>query len=89
MKKLLLAALFLVPSTTVLAHGPGYGNHYYNGNDWITPLVIGGVVGYIVAQPPRTVIQQPVIVGPQPIYQYQTIYDSNCGCYVKALIQIQ
>ena len=106
MKKLLLVTLLATLSTSALAeeHGRYYAPRYYGhgggGGNWIAPLVIGGVAGYVLAQPrqPQTVIvQQPQVVQPlpsyvpangEPIYQYQNIYDANCNCYQRVLVQI-
>jgi hypothetical protein len=76
MKKL-LAVLLLATSSVALAdphhgwqrgYGGAYHHHggYYHNNDWIAPAIIGGVVGYAIAQP-RTVYVQPQVV-------YQTPY---------------
>ena len=79
MKKL-LAVLLLTTSSIALADGHhgwqrGYGDAYHHhgyyhshSNDWIAPAVIGGIVGYAIAQP-RTVYVQP-----QPQIIYQTPY---------------
>ena len=105
MKKLLLLTLLASLSTNALAeeHGRYYAPRYYGhggGGGWVAPLVIGGVAGYVLAQPrqPQTVIvQQPQVVQPlpsyvpangEPIYQYQNIYDANCSCYQRVLVQI-
>ena len=61
-----------------LAHGPGraYGYHshgYYHGNHWVTPLVIGGILGYavtrhydpVIVQQPPVIVQQPTVANTQ------------------------
>jgi hypothetical protein len=86
MKKLALALSLLVASTVASAHGweghggyrgGGYGhyeNHYRGGyNNWVAPALIGGVIGYELAQP-RTVYVQPPVVYQQPQVVYQTPY---------------
>lgn len=95
MKKLLLTLLLLSLSTTVFADGYHNRNYHSNGNDVLLPLIVGGTLGYIIAQP-RTVAQQPqytllpsyVPANNEPIYQYQNIYDGNCACYRRVLVQI-
>lgn len=87
-------------SSAVSAHE--YERHYYRSyyhggaSDWVAPLVIGGVAGYILAQPRQqtVIVQQPVYqplpsyVPAEPVYQYQQIYDANCACYRQILVQI-
>lgn len=87
MKKLILAVALSSVATLSLADGRHvedrryYGNrdnHHYHqtgGGGWVTPLIIGGSIGYILGRPqpqPQVIIQQP----PQVIYQPppQTIY---------------
>ena len=101
--KLKLIALLtgLAMSTSAFAHGTyyGYRPHYAHsgGSDWVAPLIVGGAVGYILAQPrQQTVIVQqpaPVIVDQpyspnQPIYQYQDIYFNDCNCMKRVLVQV-
>jgi hypothetical protein len=79
-------------------HGYNRGhNHNYNrgyNNNWIAPALIGGaIVGsmiYGVTRPdPVYVAPDPVYVNPQiPYgYHYETIFDGNCNCYRRVLIQ--
>ena len=112
MKKLILAVALLATSTVALAdrddfRGRGYRGyrevheyHHGGGGDWIAPLVIGGVAGYVISQStqPRqqtVIVQQPpyqplpsYVPATEPIYQYQAIYDANCNCYQRVLVQI-
>ena len=95
----------LVTATSALADGHGhyepryYRTHGGHGNDWIAPLVIGGVAGYVLAQPRQqtVIVQQPQVVQPlpsyvpaqpEPIYQYQDVYFNDCNCYKRVLVQI-
>lgn len=96
MKNALLILLLVTLSTTASADGY-YNRHYHsNGNDVLLPLIIGGTLGYIIAQPRTVVVQQPqytplpsyVPANSEPIYQYQNIYDGNCACYRRVLVQI-
>lgn len=84
---LMLSALSIMVSPAVNAHG-----YYNNNNAWVTPLVVGGAIGYILAQP-RVIVQQPIIVQPVqiyqvPQYQYQYVYDPACSCTKQILIQM-
>ena len=93
MKKILLASL-LVFSTTVFAHGPhGYWRPAPNGGwHWVSPAIIGGVIGYgltrnyyepyyapapVVVQQPPVVVQQPPVVVQQP----NTVYSNPTVVY--------
>jgi hypothetical protein len=99
MKRILLVTLLATLSTNVLADGHGYRGHDYHGggggNNILLPLIIGGAVGYIIAQP-RTVVVQPQQYVPvpsyvpanEPIYHYENVYDANCSCYRQVLVQI-
>lgn len=99
--KLIALLTGLTLSTSAFAHGPYYGPRYYghvhSSNDWVAPLIVGGAVGYILAQPrQQTVIVQqpaPVVVDQpyspnQPIYQYQDIYFNDCNCMKRVLVQV-
>lgn len=75
MKQLLivLTLLFAVPSW---AQHPGRGIQHHHGhhNDWVAPLIIGGVVGYALAQPRvYTAPPPPVVVYPQNTCPYPYI----------------
>lgn len=88
MKKLLLALLLTITSNTALAHGPGYG-YYHGGNDWIVPMVVGGAVGYLLAQPRVVYVQTPPrVITVEPVYQYMWVTDPQCGCQKQVLIQV-
>jgi len=87
MKKLLLVAVTLMVSTMSFAQDCRWGidhRHHNCGprweprtviverNDWIAPLIIGGIAGAVIAnqnQPQQVVVQQPqtVIVQTQPV----------------------
>ena len=95
MKRILLVTLLATLSTNVLAHGY-YGHGYHgSGNEWLAPLIVGGALGYIIAQPRTVIVQQPqyaplpsYVPANEPIYRYENIYDTNCSCYRQVLVQI-
>ena len=63
MKRLLLALAFLVSTSAMAQHG--HWARHGNGWGWVAPVVIGGAIGYELAQPRPAVIvtqQPPVIV---------------------------
>jgi hypothetical protein len=71
MKKLFVSLLLVGATLPALAQHHGHGiryNHYHHGyhrgNNWVAPLVIGGVVGYVLTRPDPVIVQQPVIIQP-------------------------
>lgn len=66
-----------------------------NGANWVVPLVIGGVLGYALSEPRRESVtyisrsQAPVVYAPQPMYQEQWVYFSDCDCQRKVLVPVQ
>jgi hypothetical protein len=81
MKKIILSMLLLVVAGTASAQW--HHNHHrgpqvvYRDSNWIAPLIIGGIVGSVIAnnnQQPVIVQQQPIYVQPQSvIVQRQTV----------------
>jgi hypothetical protein len=53
--------------------GYGYHEHYRGGNvNWVAPALIGGIIGYELAQPRTVYVQPPVVYNynqPQVVYQ--------------------
>lgn len=75
MKRLFLA-LALLSSTAAFAHGH-WVYRQGGGWNWVTPAVVGGVIGYEVARQPiiapaPVVVEQPVIVQ-QPVVTRQQV----------------
>lgn len=83
MKKILVAATAVALITTTAAAQA-------RGNDWVAPALIGGIVGYAIAQPRPVVVQQPiyqpVYASPQylctPVYQMQQQLDPYGRLYL-------
>ena len=73
MKKSLLALSLLVVIGSALAHGPhrmgGWHGGYYGGGcygcGWVAPAIIGGVIGYEIANRP-VIVEQPPVIYTQP-----------------------
>ena len=64
MKRLFLA-LILLFSMPVWAQHHGHWRHSSGGNwNWVAPVIVGGVIGYEMAQPrpPVIVTQQPPVI---------------------------
>lgn len=74
------------------AHHMKMSNGHNNGN-WAVPLVIGGVLGYVLSEPRResvTYVQSaPMVYAPQPMYQEQWVYFSDCDCQRKVLVRVR
>jgi hypothetical protein len=89
---LLVASLMISAASQAHPYGgrPYWGHNHYG---WVAPIVIGGAVGYAVAQRPQTVIiqQPPSVYYPQPQapygYHYENVLDANCQCYRVVLVQ--
>jgi hypothetical protein len=90
MKKFITILVLALSATTALAqhnhhrHYNHHRGHYYGGNNWMAPLIIGGTLGYVLSRPAPVVIEQPpVYVQPQPVVQPQ------CTRYTRYIYQDQ
>ena len=107
MKKIIVALLLSVTATSALAHDGfrgsqwGYRGGYYGGRHddfgrFVAPALIGGLIGYGLAQPryapPVSVYQAPMVYSPPVVYSapngyhYESLLDANCNCYRTVLI---
>lgn len=99
MKKILAAVSMLLVAGSVYADD--HGGRGRGGVDrWLGPAIIGGILGYTLAQPRTIYVQpapQPIVVipqgaytgpAPQPVYQEFVEYDPGCNCYRHILRQI-
>jgi hypothetical protein len=91
MKKLVAVLLLAVASTSAMAQHHGHRHHghhgHYRGNNWVAPVIIGGVIGYGLTRQyyepyytPQVVVQPPVVVQSQPVctrYIYQDQYGNT------------
>ena len=81
MKKLLLSLALVSASLPALAQHYGYWHrhgHWNHRGDWVAPLIIGGVVGAVIAnnRQQETIVLQnpPMIIQNPPVYvQRQTV----------------
>ena len=88
---LVFASMLLIASSSQA--NPNHWNHSHRHArpNWIAPIVIGGVLGYALAQP-RVVVASPppVYYPPAPVppygYHYETIVDAGCNCYRTVLV---
>lgn len=81
MKKVILALLLVFSIPAFAQHHHGHWRH--GGGDrwfWLAPVIVGGAIAYEVSRPPPPVIvQQPVIVQPQP----QVVQGQNCSPWTQ------
>lgn len=103
MRKILTTIVLAASALTVQAnpyyHHGHRGGHYSGGGNWVAPLVIGGIAGYVLSRPQPVIVQQPTVVAPsgtvytpmggEAVYQYQNIYFADCSCYKQVLVKIQ
>ena len=84
MKQLLLAISMLAVVGTANAQWHHHHGHYRSGNNWIAPVIIGGIIGYELNRPryyePPVIVQQPVIVQP-PVYSVTP--QPNCTLWTE------
>ena len=80
------------PSRHVKMSNNYHGNRHHSSN-WVIPLVVGGVLGYALSEPRREsvtyVSAAPVVYAPQPVYQEQWVYFSDCDCQRKVLVKVR
>jgi hypothetical protein len=74
MKKFLLSCVLLI-STSAMAQHHGHWEHRGGGWGWVAPVVIGGVIGYEIAQP-----RPPVVISQQPPV---IIQQQNCSPWTE------
>jgi hypothetical protein len=102
--KLIIGSVFasILAMSALFAYSPSAqaheGFHYrggccYRGGygmGWVAPAVIGGVIGYEIAQPRTVVVEQPPIVytqpqpyvqAPPPGYHWQDMVDPQTGVH--------
>ena len=88
---LVFASMLLIANSSQANPNHWNHSHHHGGQNWIAPIVIGGVLGYALAQP-RVVVASPppVYYPPAPVppygYHYETIVDANCNCYRTVLV---
>lgn len=96
----IISATVLFVSSAQAGHydrGDRYERHermsHHHGSNWVVPLVIGGVLGYTLSEPRRDTISyvqsNPVVYAPQPMYQEQWVYFSDCDCQRKVLVRVR
>ncbi|MFY9141862.1 hypothetical protein [Sulfuricurvum sp.] len=68
-----------------------YDGHH-SGN-WVVPLVIGGFLGYALSGPRQETVtyvrSAPVVYSPQPVYEEQWVYFSDCDCQRRVLVPVR
>lgn len=98
-----ITASIILASSAYAGHHDRGKNHYqpsrdvkmsnHHASNWVVPLVIGGVLGYAFSPPRREnvmyVQSTPMVYAPQPMYQEQWVYFSECDCQRKVLIPVR
>ncbi|AFV98586.1 hypothetical protein B649_11375 [Candidatus Sulfuricurvum sp. RIFRC-1] len=57
--------------------------------------MIGGVLGYALSEPRResvtyvSSVRSPVVYTPQPVYEEQWVYFSDCDCQRRVLVPVR
>ena len=98
MKKLITILLLTLTAGTVLAQHSGHGirhghnhhhhrGHYYSGNNWMAPLIIGGSIGYILNRPSPVYIEPPPVIQPQCSRYTRYIYQDQNGQVLREEIR--
>ena len=103
MKRLILISA-LLSASIASADACCYRGGYYRGGygaGWVAPALVGGVIGYELAQPRTVVVEQPgvvyaappVVVQPSPVYaqppagyHWQQITDPQTNTQKMALV---
>lgn len=92
MKKLISGLIFLTLCGIANAGQPHYHYrpHHHGNSHWVAPLILGGVLGAVIAnqmQPQPQIIHT---LPPPPYgYRYVQIFDYYCNCSKWALMAIQ
>jgi hypothetical protein len=81
--KLIVISIFaaiLAMSTLFATQAKAQGYYHNHNNNWVAPAIIGGIIGYNLAQPryyPQPVIVQQPVYGPAPMcpYPYAPYYN--------------
>jgi hypothetical protein len=86
MKKILIV-IFLLISTAHAFEPRRYEPHYHGGNGWIAPVLLGGVIGYELAQPPRYVPVPQYVPAPSYVFcaDTNTYVIQGQACPLKAI----
>jgi len=82
MKRFIVLMLLCVSGAAMAQHHHGHWQRHPGGGwGWVAPVVIGGVIGYEMAQPrpPVVVTQQPPVIIQQP----QIIQQQNCSPWTE------
>lgn len=96
MKTVLALILVFLTKTAFAQHyhyyHHNYHRHAYGSHAWVEPLIIGGIIGFVISKatqpPPPQIVYIPAGYPPPPVgFRYEQILDGNCNCYRWVLIQ--
>ena len=88
MRKLITVLLLLVSSSS-FAHEHDDYRHEYRGGLSVPAIIGAAALGYAITRP---MYQQPyynTYQQPQPVYQYQWVYDPYCNCQRQIQVRVQ
>lgn len=91
MKKIVFTVLLMISG--LVNAGPGHNghrqhqHHHYGNSHWITPFIVGGVLGAVIVNqmPLQPQVAQPLPPTPNG-YTYVQVYDYYCNCYRFVLL---
>lgn len=90
MRRFLIGLVVALSTGSALAGPPRPHHHHHGRAHWVAPLIIGGVLGAVIANQAHSAPPPPpvYVYPPQPPYgyQYQQFYDYYCNCYRWALV---
>jgi hypothetical protein len=89
MKKFLVGIVLIIAASSVVAQHwhhrtPIYNYYHGHPNDWVAPLIIGGIIGAVITR--ETIVQQPPVIIQQPLPSNTVIIDGQI--YVKQIMQV-
>ena len=88
MKRLITAVALVALSVPAMAqhyHGP-QGVPFVRTGNWVGPALIGGVLGYALAQPRVVYAQPPVVYAPPVVYQQAPVIVQQQWCETRVII---
>lgn len=93
MRKLLMGLVIMAATGSAIAGPPRhhYHHHHHGRANWVAPLIIGGVLGAVIANQATNAYSPPPVLAPPPApppygYYYHHIYDYYCNCYRLVLV---
>jgi hypothetical protein len=90
MKNYLIGAVLAAATMSSFAQYGHYRppiHHHGHSNDWVAPLIIGGIIGAVITRENNpVVVQQPHVIIQQPLPSNTVIIDGRL--YVKQIMSV-